>query len=86
MIIDQAIVAGIMAIFGVGVIGIIETLKRILKLHGAGAWIATFVVSFGATAAYLVQAHIFTVLGLIIYGLIMFGEASGLYHVFTKNN
>ena len=84
MIVDQAVVAGIMAIFGIGVIGIIEALKNLLKLSGLGAKILAFVVSFGATAAYLTQAGIFTVLALVIYGLIVFGEATGLYYVFTK--
>ena len=84
MSVDPEIFAAIMAIFGVGVIGIVETVKRILKLDGAGALIATAVVSFGATAAYLVQTSSFAVVSLIIYGLIVFGEASGLYHVFKR--
>jgi len=82
---DPQTVSAIMAIFGIGVIGIIQTLKRILKLGGAGSIIATVFVSFAATAAYLVQAHIFSVLALIIYGLLVFGEASGLYHVVKRN-
>jgi hypothetical protein len=81
MVVQPEIVAAIMAIFGIGVIGIIQTIKNLLHLEGTGAYILTAVVSFGATAAYLFQAHIFTVLGLIIYGAIVFGEASGLYKV-----
>lgn len=84
MTIQPGIVAAIMAILGIGVIGIIQTLKRIFKLEGVGAIVLTIVVSFGATALYLVQASIFSVLGLVVYGAIVFGEASGLYHVFSN--
>ena len=83
MIIDPAIVTAIMALFGIGVIGIVQTLKKLLKLDGVGAIILTAVVSFAATGAYLVQAHIFTVIALVVYGAIVFGEASGLYKVFN---
>jgi len=85
MTIDPAIVTAIMALLGIGVIGIVQTLKRILKLEGVGAIVLTGVVSFGATAIYLSQANLFSVSGLILYGAIVFGEASGLYHVFNQN-
>jgi len=81
MSIDPAIVTAIMALFGIGVIGIVQTLKNLLKLEGAAAIVLTFIVSFLATALYLFQAHLFSIVGLILYGLIVFGEASGLYRV-----
>ena len=83
MNIDNGIVTAIMALFGIGVIGIIQTLKVFLKLDGLGAKILAFVVSFGATAVYLLQVNAFTVLALVIYGLLVFGEASGLYKTFN---
>jgi hypothetical protein len=86
MNIEPGIVTAIMALFGIGVIGIIQMLKVFLKLDGLGAKILAFVVSFGATAIYLLQIKTFTVLALVIYGLIVFGEASGLYKVFNKSN
>lgn len=86
MTIDPAVVTAILGIAGVGVIGIVETLKRWLKVEGLLAWALAFVVSFGATALVLVQASVFTWLGLVIYGLVVFGEATGLYHVFQRNN
>jgi len=83
MQVDPAIV---LAIMGIGVIGIIETIKRLTGLAGIGAIILAFAVSFGATAYYLYQAGTFTIIALILYGLIVFGEASGLYHIFSKKS
>jgi hypothetical protein len=84
MTLDPGIVAAILTIFSIGVVGIIETLKRILKLTGLGAIILTAVVSFAATAVYLAQTHAFAIPALILYGTVVFGEASGLYHVIQK--
>ena len=83
---DPTVITAIMALFGIGVIGIIEFIKRILKTEGQAVvnFVIAFVVSFGATAAYLVQAQSFSIIALIVYGLIVFGEASGLYHVYAK--
>jgi len=84
---NPEIVLAILAIFGVGVIGVVEFIKRILKTEGQFIinLVITAVVSFGATAAYLVKADIFSIGALILYGILVFGEASGLYHVYAKN-
>jgi hypothetical protein len=84
MIVDPNIVFAILALFGIGVLGIVQTLKTLLKLTGTGAIVLTFVVSFGATAIYLLQAHTFAIPTFIIYGLLVAGEASGLYRVVKK--
>jgi hypothetical protein len=84
MNVDQTVVMAIMGLFGVGVIGIIQTLKNLLKAEGPAAMVIAVVVSFGATAAILVQTGAFSVLALIVYGLLVFGEASGLYRVFNR--
>jgi len=84
MNVQPEMVAAIMALFGIGLMGIIETLKRILKLEGVGAIILALVVSLAGTAIILVQASAWSVLAFIVYGLVVFGEASGLYHVFVK--
>ena len=86
MELDPGIVMAILAIFGVGVIGIVQTLKRLLKLTGAGAIAMTAVVSFAATALYLSQTGAFAIPVLLLYGAVVFGEASGLYHVIVKQN
>ena len=85
MTVDPTMVTAIMAILGVGVIGIIQTIKVFLKAEGVGAYLIAFVVSFAATAFTLLQAGVFTIPALIIYGLIVFGEASGLYKVFNRS-
>ncbi|KKL62961.1 hypothetical protein LCGC14_2179920 [marine sediment metagenome] len=86
MQIDPTIVTAIMALFGIGVIGIVEFVKRIFGTTGKAVvnFIITAVVSAGATAAYLVQADMFSIGMFIIYSILIFGEASGLYHVFAK--
>ena len=82
MTIDPAIVTAIMGILGIGVIGIIQVIKEFLKAEGVGGWVIAFVVSFIATAVVLLQMGAFAPLALIVYGLIVFGEATGLYRVF----
>jgi len=86
MQIDPAVVTAIMALFGIGVIGIIETIKRILGTQGKTVVniIITAVASLAATAAYLASSNIFTWPLFVIYGALVFGEASGLYHIFAK--
>ena len=86
MEINTAIVVAIMASLGIGVIGIVKMLKDLFKLAGLGAKILTLVVSFAATGAYLVQAEMFSVVALIVYGILVFGEASGLYRVIANRN
>jgi len=83
---DPTIVTAIMALFGIGVIGIIETIKRVLGTQGKKVvnLIITAVASLATTAAYLASSDIFTWSLFIIYGILVFGEASGLYHVFAK--
>jgi len=84
---NPEIVLAILAIFGIGVIGVVEFIKRILKTEGQTVvnFVITGVVSFAATAIYLVQSSTFSIGLLILYGFLVFGEASGLYHVYAKN-
>ena len=84
MNVDQTVLTAIMGLFGVGVIGIIQTIKNLLKAEGPLAILIAILVSFGATAAILVQTGAFSILALVVYGLIVFGEASGLYRVFNR--
>ena len=84
MQVQPEIIVAILSLFGLGLIGIIQTLKRIFKLEDRGALALTFVVSFASTAFYLAYIQAFSLLSFIIYGLIVFGEASGLYHVIKK--
>jgi hypothetical protein len=82
--VDDSVVAGIMALFGIGVLGIIQTLKSLLKWDGTKALIIAAAVSLAATGAYLAIHSIFTVIAWLIYSAIVFGEASGLYKLIVS--
>lgn len=84
MQIDYGTVTAIMAIFGVGLLGIIQTVKTLLKLQDIPAKILAFLCSGGATAVILVQTHAFNWLAFVLYTIIVYGEASGLYHIVPK--
>jgi hypothetical protein len=77
--IDYAIVTAIMALFGLGLPGIIQTLKNLFHLEGLGAYILAGACSIAATAVILAQAHVFTLVSLALYALVVFGEVTGLY-------
>ena len=85
------IVAAIMALFGVGIIGIIEGIKSVIKAIVKKSSLPPVLnlgiaaaASFGATAIFLLQAGLFSVLALIGYGVIVFGEATGLYYIYVN--
>jgi hypothetical protein len=81
MSIDYTVVAVILAVFGIGLVGIIQTIKSLLKLSGLAAYVLAFLCSAGATAFTLLQTHTFSILALVVYTFIVFGEATGLYKV-----
>lgn len=84
MEIDPAIVMAILAFCGIGVTGITEMVKRLLKASGILAYVISLVVSALATAFVLYQSAQFTVLWFIIYTIIVFLEANGIYKVIKK--
>ena len=84
MTVDPIILTGIMGFLGVGVIGIIQILKEFLKAEGIGAWAIAVIVSIGATAITLLQAGLLKPLPVIIYSVVVFFEATGIYRVVTK--
>lgn len=79
--IDETIVKAILLFFGFPLIGIIETVKRWLRLEGWSAIVLAIVLSFAATAIYLALNGLFTVVALIGYGIIVAMEASGFYKI-----
>lgn len=83
MSLNPAIVAAIMAVVTGGVASILtQLIKKALKLGGIGALVLTAVVCTGCTAFYfLVLAPPFALLTFIIYDVVVFGEATGLYHL-----
>jgi len=84
MIVSKEIFYAILGIFGIGVMGIIQSLKKLLKLDGWKALILAGIISFGATAIVLSQMSMLGLLNFLVYGALVFGEASGLYKVFTE--
>ena len=92
MIFQPEIIAVILVIFGIGISGIIEAIKGVLKavfkiqtLGVIGNNILSFVISFGATAIYLIKTDAFEPWALIGYGLFVFGESTGLYKIVLKS-
>ena len=81
MSIDQTVLAAVIAFIGGPLVSLlVQGIKTVLKLSGVGAIILTGVVALGGTAYVLVSLHAFTILAFIIYGAIVVGEATGLYH------
>lgn len=83
MTIDQSVLSAILAVIGGGVVtAVVQAVKKWLKIEGGWqAMLLAAVLSLGATAYILVTLHVFTVAALVLYGLIVFGESTGLYHL-----
>ena len=84
MQVQPEVVQAILLFFGIPLVGLIQTVKRWLKVEGWGAIVLAVVMSYVATAIYLAVNGMFSVVALVVYGFIVAGEASGLYHVFKK--
>lgn len=86
-LVDQAIVDAILAsgILGVGVSALTEMIKRLLNATGVLAYVISGVVSAASTAYYLTAvAHMFTILNFVIYSVLVFLTANGLYKMVAK--
>jgi hypothetical protein len=81
---DPAVVATILAIAGIGVLGITEMIKRFLKAEGVVAYLISLAVSAAATAFVLLQAGTFGVVPFIGYTILVFIEANGIYKAVAK--
>jgi len=83
MTVDQNVLSAILAVISGGVVtAIVQAVKKWLKIEGGWqAMLLAAVLSLGATAYILVTLHVFTVAALVLYGLIVFGESTGLYHL-----
>lgn len=81
MTIDPAVLTAIMAFLGIGVIGIIQAIKGLLKLSGVPALILSAIVSVAATYFTLKGAGSFNWLAFVLYSIVVFGEATGLYDI-----
>lgn len=85
MTLDPAIVATILAAGGIGVTGITEMLKRLLKWEDFKAYLISAVVSVGVTLFVMWQGQVaITLFPVIGYSLLVFLEANGIYKVVKK--
>jgi hypothetical protein len=81
---DPAVVATILAIAGVGVLGITEMIKRFLKAEGVVAYLISLAVSAAATVFVLLQAGTFGLVPFVGYTILVFLEANGIYKAVAK--
>ena len=81
---DNNVLLAILGLFGIGVVGITEMVKRFLNWDGVLAYIISAVVSAGATAYVLLTTNIFSWVGFALYTVLVFLEANGLYKVIKK--
>jgi hypothetical protein len=86
MTIDVTIVSAILAVIGGGVVtAVTQAFKKWLGIEGGWKAMALAgLLSVAATAYILATLHVFTVAALIPYALVVFGEATGLYHLTGK--
>jgi hypothetical protein len=84
--VDPTTVEAILVIVGAGIATlIIQVLKKVLKLEGFAAVLLSGIVGIGATAAYFLFIHPpFEFWTFVLYSLVIFGEATGLYHLYQK--
>jgi hypothetical protein len=82
---DPTVVAAILALFGIGLVPIINFLKKLLGVEGKPALLLVAACSAAGTAVVLVLASAFSWLGLLVYTVAVFGEATGLYRL-TKRS
>jgi len=64
---------------GLTVLGITEMLKKWFKASGIFAYVISFVVSAIGTLYYLIQNHVFTFPTMIVYTVLVFLSANGIY-------
>ena len=85
MNIDQNVLTAILTLLGGGIItAVVQAVKKWAKIGADNTWQArllAFVLSFGGTAYVLVTMHVFTIVALLVYGAIVFGTTTGLYHL-----
>jgi hypothetical protein len=79
MTIDPAVVTSILALFGIGLIPVINFLKKLMGLEGKPALLLVLACSAAGTAIILLTTGAFAWLALIVYTVAVWGEASGLY-------
>lgn len=83
---NDGILAAIFSAFGIGLFGIIQMIKQVLKTstwteraRDIAGYVISFVASASCTVAVLVSMQKFTILRLVLYTLGVWFEASGIW-------
>ena len=84
MTIDPQVIVAILAFAGIGVVGLTEMFKRLLGLKDFWVYVLSFLISAGATALTLIQMEAFAWLAFLIYTILVFLEANGIYKAVKK--
>ena len=84
MVIDPAVVTLILAVGGIGVVGLTEMIKRFFKAQDFWVYLISLGVSAGATAFILATSGAFSWIALAGYTLVVFLEANGIYKAVAK--
>jgi len=84
--VDKALIAAILGAFGLGVLGITELIKTWLKVANwhptarkVAGYVISLVVTLGATTSTLIATSRFTWGSFILYSLIVWAEANGIF-------
>jgi hypothetical protein len=81
---DPAVVTAILALFGIGLVYVINLLKNLLKVADKPAVLLVLAVSAAATAIVLLVAGGFALGPFIIYTAAVFGEMTGWWRLTKK--
>jgi hypothetical protein len=76
---DPAVVSAILGLGGIGLVYVLNFLKKALGLEGKPAVLLVLGVSAAGTAIVLVLAHGFGLLAFALYTLAVFGEMTSWY-------
>ena len=81
---DPAVVSGILALFGIGLVYVVNLLKNLLKLQDKPAVLLVLIISAAATAITLLVAKGFALLPFVLYTAAVFGEMTGWFKLTKK--
>jgi hypothetical protein len=81
---DPAVLAAILAFFGIGLVYIVNMLKNLFHVADKPAVLLTLIVSVVATTAVLLVTGSFSLLALLIYAAAVFGEMTGWFKLTKK--
>ena len=80
MVIDSSVVVAILA--ALPLMGIFQLIKGALSTSGLADYLIAAVISFGGVAVwYLLITPPFALVPFLVYGALVFGEVSGLFHI-----